>query len=192
MIGWGWRHGRRLALAAFMGALVAGSGCASTSQPPPPAPADAEPGLAEVGETAEALKVALATYPFPESVKSRFPGGIPRCRLLSLRNETDSYLKVDRLTDRIRGVVESGGKVAFVTESDRLPALKSAEDYEKGGESSPPPATPAYVVRGRMKNARTADGSKRTNTITVTLELLDQATEGTLLEAKREFRYVRE
>jgi len=157
---------------------------------------DQEPGLFEVTETAEQMKNKLANYHFPDRITAKYEDHIPRCRLLSVKNETDNHFNVNILTDKVRETLTDCGKIIFVSDKERLGEMKDAENYEKdSGDVEQSTAMDsgkgsgaAYVLYGRLKNMRKGNADVKENTIIFTLELVDQSKRESVLIASKEFR----
>jgi hypothetical protein len=161
---------------------------------------DTEPGLFEVTETSEQMKQALAGYHFPDRITMKYDDRIPRCRLMTIRNETDRHFNTNILTDKVRETLTDTGKLIFVADKDRLSELKDSENYEQqSGDVDQSQAIEAgkgsgaaYALIGRLKNLRKANEDVKENTIIFTLELVDQTKRESVIIKSKEFRLSKE
>lgn len=165
-------------------ALVA-AGCAkevTRGDPNADTHVDTEPGLFEVEEVANQMKNALANYHFTESVTARYEDRIPRCRLLTIKNETDNHFNTHILTDRVREILMDTGKIVFVADKERLGEMKESETYEQdSGDVNKNEQVRAgqgagaiLVLIGRMSNIRKSGDGVKENTIVFSLEIQNQ------------------
>ena len=185
---------------AVLGLAFAGSGCADKSvkrqDPQKDTTVDDKPGLFECKETAQQMKGKLANYHFPDAVLAKYSDRRPRCRLMSIRNETSDHFNVNILTDEVREVLMETDKLVFVTDKDRLGEFKESETYEQeSGDVDPNEAVKAgkgagahYAMIGRLKNLKKSNEDVKENTIIFTLELHDQQRREVVLIANKEFR----
>jgi hypothetical protein len=174
-------------------------GCAKTvtrEDPQADTHKDTNPGLYECKECAKKFRDRLIN--FNHWAPSNAPDGLPRCRFVKIKNETDRHFNVDILTDEVQQVLADTGKIVFVTDGEMLGDLKKSENYEtQSGDVDPNEqmqsgkgAGARYVLYGRLKNIRKADGDGSENTIIFTIQIDDQQRRETVpgLKENTEFR----
>jgi PBP1b-binding outer membrane lipoprotein LpoB len=153
-------------------------------------------GLTDVQQTAENMKNELAGFNFPDADKDPVDGRV-RLRVLTVANDTSEHFDEKILTDKIRKVMLSSGKIVCVAEKESIADLHKERAYGDAmaqGTSAPKEGRVKfgrYALVGRVKSITKRNADVKLRDYIFTLDLVNTESEEILLTAEKEIRKVK-
>jgi PBP1b-binding outer membrane lipoprotein LpoB len=191
---------RKTLMAAGVAALVGTSGCTDrTVQREDPNKAEnvtMELGLTDIQETAENMKNEIAGFNFPDEDKDPSDGRV-RVRVFTVANDSSEHFNVKILTDKIRKVMLSSGKIVCVAEKENIAEIHQERAYGEAmseGANKPKQGKVKfgrYGLVGRIKAIKKQNEDVKLTDYIFTLDLVNTETEEILLTAEKEIRKVK-
>jgi PBP1b-binding outer membrane lipoprotein LpoB len=153
-------------------------------------------GLTDVQQTAENMKNELAGFSFPDEDKDPVDGRV-RLRVLTVANDTSEHFNQKILTDKIRKVMLSSGKIVCVAERENIEEIGTERrrgEVLSEGANAPKAGRVKfgrYALVGRVKSITKRSSDVKLRDYIFTLDLVNTETEEILLTAEKEIRKVR-